>query len=88
MVKLRLKRTGRRHQPYYRIVAMDLKQRRDGEPIEELGLYNPLEKDVTKRVVLNAERAAHWLKAGAKPSETVAKLLKKAGVVKAAPAKA
>ncbi len=88
MVKLRLKRTGRRHQPYYRIVAVDLKQRRDGEPIEELGHYNPLEADAAKQVVLNPERAAHWLNAGAQPSETVARLLKRAGVSKAAPAKA
>jgi small subunit ribosomal protein S16 len=88
MVKLRLKRTGRRHQPFYRIVAVDLKARRDGEPIEELGHYDPRAKDVAKQIVLNSERAAHWLGAGARPSETVAKLLKKAGVTTAAPAKA
>jgi small subunit ribosomal protein S16 len=88
MVKLRLKRTGRRHQPFYRIVAVDLQARRDGEPIEELGYYDPRAKDAAKQVVLNPERAAHWLNAGAQPSETVAKLLKKAGVSKAAPVKA
>lgn len=88
MVKLRLKRTGRRHQAFYRIVAVDLKARRDSAPIEELGHYDPLEKDAAKQVVLKTERATHWLNAGAQPSETVAKILKKAGVSKAAPVKA
>ncbi len=84
MVKLRLKRTGRRHRPYYRIVAVDLRNRRDGEPIEELGHYDPLEKDAARQLVVNPERAAHWLSVGAQPSETVAKLLKRAGVGKPA----
>ena len=84
MVKLRLKRTGRRHRPYYRIVAVDLRNRRDGEPIEELGHYDPLEKDAARQLVVNPERAAHWLSAGAQPSATVARLLKRAGVGKPA----
>jgi small subunit ribosomal protein S16 len=84
MVKLRLKRTGRRHRPFYRIVAIDRRGRRDGEPIEELGHYDPLEKDAAKRLVIDPERAAHWLRVGAQPSETVAKLLGKAGVGKPA----
>jgi small subunit ribosomal protein S16 len=88
MVKLRLKRAGRRHQPFYRIVAVDIKTRRDGDPIEELGHYNPLARDAAQQVVLNPERTAHWLNAGAQPSETVAKLLKKVGISKVAPAKA
>jgi len=88
MVKLRLKRTGRRHQPFYRIVAVDLKARRDGMPIEELGHYDPLARQADKQIVLNPERAAHWLNAGAQPSQTVARILKKAGIAKAAPAKA
>jgi small subunit ribosomal protein S16 len=88
MVKLRLKRTGRRHQAFYRIVAVDIKARRDSAPIEELGHYDPMAKDAAQQVVLNPERATHWLNAGAQPSETVAKLLKKAGISKAAPAKA
>lgn len=87
MVKLRLKRTGRTHRPYYRIVAVDIRTRRDGAPLEELGHYDPLETDAAKQVVLKPERAQHWLNVGAQPSATVAKLLKKAGVVKTAPAK-
>lgn len=87
MVKLRLKRTGRRHRPFYRIVAVDIRTRRNGEPIEELGHYDPIEKDAAKALVINPERAAHWLSAGAQPSETVATLLKKAGIAKAAAAK-
>jgi len=87
MVKLRLKRTGRKHRPYYRIVAVDIRVRRDGDPIEEIGLYDPIEKDAAKQLVVNSERAQHWLNAGAQPSETVARLLKKAGLSKAAAAK-
>jgi small subunit ribosomal protein S16 len=84
MVKLRLKRTGRTHRPYYRIVAVDIRVRRDGDPIEEIGHYDPLEKDAAKQLVLNPERAAHWLSVGAQPSGTVATLLKRAGVAKPA----
>jgi len=84
MVKLRLKRTGRRHRPFYRIVAVDLRSRRDAEPIEELGHYDPLEKDAAKQLVVDPERAAHWLRVGGRPSETVARLFKRAGVGKPA----
>lgn len=87
MVKLRLKRTGRRHRPFYRIVALDIRTRRDGDPIEEIGHYDPLEKDIAKGLVINPERAQHWLSVGAQPSETVKGLLRKAGVTPAAAAK-
>lgn len=88
MVTLRLKRTGRRHRPFYRIVAVDRQARRDGAPIEELGHYDPLEKDAVKQLVVNPERASYWLGVGAQPSPTVAKLLKRAGVAKPELAKA
>lgn len=84
MVKLRMKRTGRTHRPYYRIVAVDIRTRRDGDPIEEIGHYDPLEKDAAKALVLNPERAQYWLSVGAQPSQTVASLLRKAGVTPAA----
>lgn len=86
MVKLRLKRTGRTHRPFYRIVVVDHHNRRDGAPIEELGHYDPLEKDAAKQLVVKTDRAAYWLGTGAQTSATVGKLLKKVGVSKPAAA--
>lgn len=80
MVKLRLKRFGRRHVPYYRLNAIDGRRPRDGKPIEELGTYDPLQKDQAKAVQLNTDRVKYWLGVGAQPSETVAGLLRKAGI--------
>ena len=80
MVRLRLKRVGRKHQPSYRIVVVDGRRRRDGQPIEELGHYDPLAKDADKQVKINAERASYWLGVGAQPSETVSRLLARCGV--------
>ena len=80
MVKIRMKRMGRRHRPYYRINAMDTRSPRDGRVLEELGKYDPLEPDVSKQVVLKPERIQHWLDQGAQTSETVANLLRKNGI--------
>jgi len=80
MVKIRLKRFGRRNRPFYRIVAIDSRFRRDGRAIEELGYYDPLEKDESKQVKINAERVQYWLSVGAQPSETVESLLRRCGV--------
>lgn len=81
MVRLRLKRFGRRHRPYYRIAAFDARAPRDGRAIEEsLGAYDPLESDDTKKVSLNRERIIYWLEQGAQPSEAVASILKKNGI--------
>ena len=74
MVKIRLKRVGAKKQPYFRIVATDSRERRDGAPIEELGYYNPR----TKELKLNKEAVTKWIKQGAQPSETVADLIRKA----------
>ncbi len=74
MVKIRLKRIGATKAPYYRIVAVDSRQRRDGMPIEELGHYNPRSKEIK----LNREAIEKWMKTGAQLSDTVASLLKKA----------
>ena len=79
-VRLRLKRQGNRNRPFYRVTAVDKRQKRDGRVIEELGWYNPLAKDESKQVSFDAERCAYWLSVGAQPSETVAALLKKAGL--------
>ncbi len=80
MVKLRLKRMGNTHRPFYRIGVVDERKKRDGALIEELGYYNPLERDEAKQVSLKNERAAYWLSVGAQPSETVATILKRAGL--------
>ena len=77
-VKLRLKRIGRRKRPFYRIVAIDSRSRRDGAEIERLGWYDPLRTDIA--VELQEERIIHWLKQGAQPSETVNNLLKEMGL--------
>ncbi len=79
-VKLRLKRIGRRHRPFYRLGAIDGRSPRDGKVIEELGVYDPVEKDEAKQVRLKRERVEYWLKLGAQPSDTVRSLLKKSGI--------
>lgn len=79
-VKLRLKRTGRRHLPCYRLNAIDSRAPRDGRVIEELGLYDPLQKQPDKQISFKRERIEYWLSVGAQPSETVANLLEKAGI--------
>ena len=75
-VKIRLKRGGSRNHPVYRIVVADSRSPRDGKFIEELGTYWPQQK--TDNVKLDTARAEHWIKRGAKPSDTVASFLKKA----------
>lgn len=83
MVRIRLKRFGRRHAPFYRLCVMDQRTPRDGQAIEEVGHYNPMEKDDSKAVVLKADRIEHWLSVGAQPSETVKGLLRKAEILPA-----
>jgi len=76
MVKLRLKRMGRRNRAFFRICAFDSREERDGRSIEQLGTYDPMEKDESKKVVLKRERIEYWLSVGAQPTETVASILK------------
>ncbi|AFZ51655.1 30S ribosomal protein S16 [Dactylococcopsis salina] len=76
MVKLRLKRLGKKREASYRIVAMNNSSRRDGRPLEELGFYNPR----TKETRLNVPAIVKRLQQGAKPTETVDQILKKAQV--------
>jgi small subunit ribosomal protein S16 len=79
-VKLRLKRMGRKNAPFYRLNAIDSQSPRDGRVIEELGYYDPRNKDKTKQFVAKIDRCKHWLDVGAVPSETVSSLLKKNGL--------
>jgi len=79
-VVLRLTRTGRRNRPCYRICVFDGRTRRDGRSIEEIGYYDPVAPGEEIRFRLNEERARHWLAVGARPSETVAALLKRCNI--------
>lgn len=77
-VSLRLTRMGSKKRPFYRIIAIDSRTRRDGRYIEKIGTYNPL----TGERVVDAEIALKWLNDGAKPSDTVRELLSKEGIMK------
>lgn len=79
-VKLRLARFGRLNHPTYRICAAESRFQRDGRVIETLGYYLPKAKRVDEQSSLNAERISYWLSVGAQPSETVASLIKGAGI--------
>jgi small subunit ribosomal protein S16 len=72
-----MKLMGRKHRPYFRIVAIDHHQPRDGRVLEELGSYDPMVKNTDERVKLRASRLKYWMSVGAKPSEHVAVFLKK-----------
>ena len=85
-VVLRLSRAGTHKAPFYHVVATDSRKPRDGRYIEDVGVYDPTKKP--ELVKLKADRVEHWLKAGAKPSQTVALLLKKAKAQKPAEKKA
>lgn len=77
MLKLRLKRTGRKRYPSYRLVIMENTFRRDGKPIDEVGYYNP----ITKQYDFNISKITKWLTNGVKPTQTVLYLLKKAKII-------
>ena len=78
---IRLSRGGSKKRPYYKIVVTDSRSPRDGRFIERIGSYNPLlAKDDEKRVVLDTERAKHWISVGAQPTDRVARFLDTAGV--------
>jgi small subunit ribosomal protein S16 len=68
-VRIRMKRLGRKHRPYYRIVAIDGRQPRDGRVLEELGTYDPMMTDKDKRVTLIPARIKYWLGVGARASD-------------------
>ncbi|MCL1988595.1 MAG: 30S ribosomal protein S16 [Firmicutes bacterium] len=79
MVKIRLKRMGAKKSPFYRIVAADARNPRDGKTLQELGIYDPTKEPTV--VKIDADAAKKWLQTGAQPTKTVGHLLKKAGVV-------
>ena len=76
--KIRLKRIGRRNRPFYRVVVMDSRNRRDGSAIEELGWFNPIEAD--KPFELKEDRILEWLQKGAQPSDALHGLMKRSGL--------
>jgi small subunit ribosomal protein S16 len=72
---------GRRHRPFFRLNAIESRNPRDGRILEKLGHYDPIEKDPAKQLVLNKERIEYWIGVGAVPSDTVAELIAKIGIV-------
>jgi len=79
-VKIRLKKMGRTHRPFFRVCAMDQRSPRDGRVIEQLGTYDPMVPDTDARAILKGERIKYWLSVGAQPTPKVATLIKKYGV--------
>jgi small subunit ribosomal protein S16 len=77
-VRIRFKRVGRPHTPFYRLVAIDRQRARDGKPVEILGTFNP--RGIAKPDSVNLERLRHWISTGAQPTDSVLFALKKAGV--------
>jgi small subunit ribosomal protein S16 len=75
-----MKQFGRKHRPYYRICAMDIRRPRDGRVLEELGTYDPMVPETDARALLIGERIAYWISKGAQPSDNVRVLIKKYGV--------
>jgi small subunit ribosomal protein S16 len=78
-VRIRMKKMGRRHRPFYRICAIDSRSPRNGRAIEELGTYDPMIPDTDARAVLVNDRIKYWLSVGATPSDKVGVLIKKYG---------
>jgi len=76
-VRIRMKRMGRKHRPFYRICIMDKRKARDGKAIEEVGFYDTSVPDKSKRVSLKMDRIDYWLSVGAQPSEKVNALIRK-----------
>ena len=77
MLKLRLKRIGRKRAPSYRLVIMENSSRRDGRPIEEVGYYDP----ISKKYHFETDKIEKWLNCGVKPTKTVLNLLKKTKIL-------
>jgi len=77
MLKLRLKRAGRKRSPSYRLIIIENRSRRDGRPIEEVGYYDPLSKNYK----FDSIKIKKWINYGLKPTETVSALLKKAAII-------
>ena len=78
--KIRLKRIGRRNRPFYRIIIIDSRKRRDGSAIEQVGWYNPIESNKQKNYALKEDKILEWLKLGAQVTDPVNKLMKRSGL--------
>ncbi len=78
-VRIRMKKLGRKHRPFYRICAMEQRTPRDGRILEELGTYDPMVPETDARARLDGERINYWLSVGAQPSDRVKVLIKKYG---------
>lgn len=78
-VKIRMKKMGRKHRPFFRICATDSRSPRDGKVLEEIGTYDPMIADTDARVTLDHERLKYWLSVGAQPSDNVKVFIKKYG---------
>ncbi len=79
MVKIRLTRMGKRKMPFYRVVVIDSKKRRDGAYIESLGFYDPIKDPALTK--MDIDKAVEWMLKGAQPTETVGDLFKKHGII-------
>ncbi|MPZ14767.1 MAG: 30S ribosomal protein S16 [Chloroflexi bacterium] len=82
MLRMRLRRTGAKKQPHYRVVIAEARSRRDGPFIDIVGFYNPLTEPATIRI--DPDKALRWLSRGVQPSDTVQRLLRSAGVLELA----
>ena len=80
-VRIRLKRFGKKHQPFYRVVAADQSRARNSKTLEVIGVYDPLQDPV--KFELKTERVQYWLSVGAQPTEALERLLSNAGVIPA-----
>ncbi len=78
-VRIRMKKLGRKHRPFFRICAMEQRTPRDGRVLEELGTYDPMVPETDARARLDGERINYWLSVGAQPSDRVKVLIKKYG---------
>jgi len=79
VVRIRMKKLGRKHRPFFRVCAMDVRRPRDGRVLEELGTYDPMVPETDARAILNGERIKYWLSVGAQPSDKVRVLIQKYG---------
>ena len=82
MLRIRLRRVGKKKQPSYRIVVADVRSPRDGAIVDQVGHYNPLTDPPT--VVVDHDKVKHWLSVGAQPSDTVGRILQRQGIVEKA----
>lgn len=79
-VKIRMKKMGRLHRPFFRVCVMDARTPRDGRVLEEVGYYDPMVSETDARAILNGERIKYWIGVGAQPSDKVSVLIKKYGL--------